>query len=204
MWLTATALGVSILLWNRAFVTLWVGAEHYSGTLPNLLITIAAMQLVFIRSDGNIIDLTLNLRQKVLLGFLSVITSVIIAGLLVGHFQLGIPGLCIGIMAGRLIISFGYPVVIGRFLGVTFSTQLKGILRPLTVTVFTFLLSALLGGFFLDLAWSGVRGWLIFILSASITFVLTLLLVFYAGLSRAQRKIIFHRIQAVFSTVEPM
>jgi len=202
IWLIATTLGASILIWNRIFVTLWVGAEHYSGSLPNLLVVVAAMQLVFIRSDGNIIDLTLRLSQKVLLGFLAVTLSVAAASLLVGHFKLGIPGLCIGIMAGRLVISFGYPILIGKFLGVPFSSQLNGTFRPVIVTILVFFLSMTLDNFFLDLAWSGVNGWLIFILSASVTGILMLGLSFYAGLSRAQRRNMVRRIQAVVAPAE--
>ncbi|MGB8981836.1 MAG: oligosaccharide flippase family protein, partial [Anaerolineales bacterium] len=202
IWLVATTLGTSILLWNRVFVTLWVGAEHYSGTLSNLLIVAAATQLVFIRSDGTIIDLTLRLSQKVLLGFLAVIMSVATASLLVGYFKLGIPGLCVGIMAGRLIISFGYPILIGRFLGVAFSSQLNGILRPILVTILIFLLSTTLDRSFSDLAWSGVKGWLIFILSASMTGMLTLFVSFYAGLSDYQRGTMIRRIRAVIATAE--
>ena len=60
-------MGTSILLWNRSFIGLWVGADRYSGSFPHSLIVIGVIQLVFIRSDANIIDLTLRLSQKVLL-----------------------------------------------------------------------------------------------------------------------------------------
>jgi O-antigen/teichoic acid export membrane protein len=202
IWLVATALGASILIWNRVFITLWVGRDYYSGALPNLLIVAAAIQLVFIRSDGNIIDLTLRLSQKVLLGFLSVMVSIVAASLLVGYFKLGVVGLCIGVMAGRLIISFGYPFLIGKFLGVTFSSQFDGIFRPAIVTILMFLLSIALNKFFFDLSWSGVKGWLIFIVSAGMTGILTLLMSFYAGLSGSQRGTIVRRVRAVIATAE--
>src|SRR5213082_3194510 len=44
-WLFATTVGVSILLWNRSFLGLWVGSQNYAGTWVNLLI-------VFIMEDG--------------------------------------------------------------------------------------------------------------------------------------------------------
>lgn len=197
IWLVATALGASILIWNRVFITLWVGSDHYCGALPNLLIVAAAVQLVFIRSDGNIIDLTLRLSQKVLLGFLSVTVSIAAASLLVGYFKLGVVGLCIGVIAGRLIISFGYPILIGKFLGITFSSQFNGIFRPLIITILMFLLSAALNIFFFDLTWSGMKGWLTFIVAAGMTGVLALLMSFYAGLSGSQRGNIVRRIRAV-------
>lgn len=201
-WLIATTLGASILIWNRVFVSLWVGDEHYSGTLPNLLVVVAAMQLVFIRSDGNIIDLTLRLSQKVLLGFLAVIISIAMASLLVGRFGWGIPGLCIGIMTGRLILSLGYPRLIGQFLGISFSSQLNGILRPIIVTAGMFLLSIALDRYFSNLIWVGAKGWILFILSAGTTGVAMLLLSFYVGLSSVQRGNIMRRLRAVLTTAE--
>lgn len=199
IWLFATAFGASVLMLNQAFVALWVGPEQYSGTLPNLLIVIAAIQLVFIRSDGNVIDLTLRLGQKVILGFLAVILSIALASLLVGYFELGIPGLCIGIMAGRLILSFGYPILIGRFLGASFFSSLKGTLRPVTVTVLMFLLATVLQHYFYVQSSSGLESWLIFFLLAGITGGLTLMTAFYAGLSGDQRGNIAHRVRAVIA-----
>ena len=45
IWLVATTFGASILIWNKVFIGLWVGADHYSGSIPNLLVVVAAMQL---------------------------------------------------------------------------------------------------------------------------------------------------------------
>jgi O-antigen/teichoic acid export membrane protein len=141
IWVAATAFGTGILLWNKVFIELWVGTHRYSGSLPNLLIVLGAVQLVYIRSDGNIIDLTLRLGQKVLLGLLSVTLSITAASLAVGYFELGIVGLCLGIMAGRLIMSIGYPILIGRFLGASLLSQLKSVLRPAMVTTLLFSLA---------------------------------------------------------------
>lgn len=197
IWLAATALGTGILLWNEVFIGLWVGTRHYSGSLPNLLIVVGAVQLVYIRSDGNIIDLTLRLSQKVLLGFLSVTLSIVAASIAVGYLKLGIPGLCLGIMAGRLILSVGYPTLISRFLGVPLSSQLKGTLRPALVTILLFSLASGLDSLLAAPAWSGVWGWIGFFLSAGVTGILLLFLSFYAGLSSEQRRTIAQRIRAV-------
>jgi O-antigen/teichoic acid export membrane protein len=202
IWLVATALGAGILLWNKAFLSLWVGTRHYSGPLPNLLIVVGVVQLVYIRSDGNIIDLTLRLSQKVLLGFLSVTLSIVAASVAVGYFKLGIPGLCLGIMAGRLVMSVGYPALIGRFLGVSLSSQLKGILRPALVTILLFSLAVGLDGLLAAPALSGVRGWIGFLLLAGMTGILLLLLSFYAGLSGDQRRTIVRRVHNVLTMAE--
>ena len=184
IWLVATTLGASILIWNKVFLGLWVGADHYSGSIPNLLIVVAAMQLAFIRSDGNIIDLTLRLSQKVLLGLLSVTVSIVAASILVGYFKLGIVGLCLGIMGGRLIISIGYPMLISRFLGVSLSSQLNRMLRPIFVTILLFSVAMGVDRFFSIAVGTGIKGWLIFIIAAGITGILMLLISFYRWLVR--------------------
>ena len=199
IWLATTVLGTGILLWNRVFMGLWVGTGHYSGALPNLLIVVGAVQLVYIRTDGNIIDLTLRLSQKVLLGFLSVTLSIAAASVAVGYLDLGIPGLCLGIMAGRLIMTVGYPALIGRFLVVPLSSQLRGTLRPALVTILLFSVASGMESLLPSLAWSGARGWMELFLSAGITGVLVLVFSFYAGLSREQRRTIVRRVRGLTS-----
>ena len=202
IWLVATTLGASILIWNRVFIGLWVGADHYSGALPNLLIVVAAMQLALIRSDGNVIDLTLRMSQKVLLGLLSVIISIVSASILVGYFNYGIVGLCLGIMGGRLIISAGYPFLISRFLGVSLSSQLTRMLRPIFVTILLFSSAVALGKFIPVSPAEGIMGWLTFVFSAIITGILMFLLSFYMGLSGDQRKKMMLRVRTVIATHE--
>jgi O-antigen/teichoic acid export membrane protein len=197
IWLVSTTLGASIILWNREFITLWVGAERFSGAIPNLLIVVAAIQLTYIRSDGNIIDLTLKMSQKVLLGLLSVIVSVVTASILVGHFKLGVIGLCIGIMFGRLIISAGYPILISRFLHVSLTSKFGQMLRPVFVTILLFSVAVGMDHYASLTLKSGILGWLVFILSAGVTGILMLLISFYAGLSGDQRRSMIRRVRAV-------
>lgn len=202
IWLTATTLGASILIWNRVFLGLWVGASHYAGSLPNLLIVVAAMQLALIRSDGNIIDLTLRMNQKVLLGLLSVTVSIAAASLLVGVFNFGIVGLCLGIMAGRLIISIGYPILINRYFGFSILSRIGRALRPAAVTVALFLLAIGLDKFTALTTGSGLSGWLLFFLFAGMTGILMLAISFYTGLSGEQRKSMLKRVRAALATTD--
>src|SRR5262249_4649697 len=124
-WLLVTALGATILLWNRSLVGLWVGARHYTGALSNLLVMVMTGQFVLIRNDANIIDLTLDLRRKVLSGLVSTGLALLAGALAVGWLHQGITGLCVSFIAARLILSLGYPWLIGRFLGVPFGAQLQ-------------------------------------------------------------------------------
>ena len=75
-WLITVVGGSVILMLNRAFVSLWVGPEYYVGSLANLLMVMMMMQVVLIRCDAFIIDVTLNMRAKVLLGAVSIGMSI--------------------------------------------------------------------------------------------------------------------------------
>jgi O-antigen/teichoic acid export membrane protein len=202
IWLVATVFGASVLIWNRVFIGLWVGTNHFAGSIPNLLIIVAATQLAFIRSDGNVIDLTLRMSQKVLLGLLSVTVSVVAASILVGYFKLGIVGLCSGIIGGRLIMSIGYPVLIGRFLNVSLSSQINRMFRPILVASLIFLAAMGVDRFGSIMVGTGIKGWLIFILSAGATGIVMSLISFYSGLSGDQRRSMIRRVQAVITTAE--
>jgi O-antigen/teichoic acid export membrane protein len=144
-WLIAVVAGAGVLLWERSFLALWVGPGHYPGTLATLLIVAMVVQLTLIRVDSNIIDLTLNIRRKVLLGVVAAAISVGLAWVLVGGADLGIAGVALGFMAGRLVQSVAYPIMIGRILEVPARRQLAGFARGASATAALLGASALLG-----------------------------------------------------------
>jgi O-antigen/teichoic acid export membrane protein len=198
-WLAVAILGPVVLLWNRSFVSLWVGPKHYVGTALMLLIVLVVFQFVLIRNDASIIDLTLRLRGKVLMGGISTALSLLAAAMLVGYFKLGIAGLCVGIIAGRLILSVGYPTLIGRFLGIPFSSQCRSLLRPAAVTVVVFSLAAWLDRFAPAASGRSLTAWLRLAVSVGATLVAVAPLVFYAGLSAEQRRRVLQRARALMS-----
>lgn len=188
-WLIATIVGATTLLWNRSFVSLWVGPEHYAGSLVTLLVMFMVVQFILIRSDANIIDLTLKLRSKVLIGALSVSLALGLASLLVGYFDLGIIGLCTGIIVGRLILTFGYPLMAGRFLGSPLSGQLVHAARPALVLLLLFLSTAALSNQLFVESWVGL------VLSVGVTVIVIAVLAFFLGLGRDHRQLLQRRVQ---------
>lgn len=194
VWLVVTVIGASVLLLNRSFLELWVGTGRFSGALPHLLIVVGVMQLIFIRSDANIIDLTLNLSQKVLLGLLSVAISISAASVMVGYFHMGVVGLCLGIMSGRLILTAGYPLLISRFLDIPLSAQMKGVVRPMLVTILLFSSALFLDNLLQTMRWPGLHSWIGFFLSAAFAGAVVLMLSFFGGLTPEQRESISRRV----------
>lgn len=199
-WLVTTALGATILIWNRSFLNLWVGPQHYVGRGPTLFIILAVTQFVLIRCDAAIIDLFLDLRRKVLMGFASAGMSIVAMGILVRYFKLGVIGLCLGLIVGRMLLSLGYPSIVGNFLGTNLFSQLRSALRPALVTILVFAFASWLGNFVNLSKKLGLIGWINFIGGAGITAGAFLAVMFFSGLSNPKRVAILRRLREMSSS----
>jgi hypothetical protein len=157
------------------------------------------VQFVLIRNDASIIDLTLDLRHKVLLGLLCAAISIGLASVFVAWLKLGVVGLALGIILGRSILSVSYPSLIGRILAYPLSTQLRGVLRPALVTAIMFSAASWLDEVPAAYIGHGWRAWAGFLAAACVTCVGTLIVAFYAGLTIRQRKTILRRAQSVLA-----
>jgi O-antigen/teichoic acid export membrane protein len=190
-WLMATVAGAGVLLWEESFLRLWVGQRYYPGMVPTILIVLMVLQLTLIRVDSNIIDLTLNIRRKVLLGLLSATLSVVFAWFLVAQLDLGITGVAIGFIAGRAVQSVTYPLMIGRILMIPTASQVAALLRAGLVTLGLLASAAALGRVLAVGTWAGL-------LFASLLSGLVLVaLAFLGGLSRTQRRRLWSRTRRV-------
>ncbi|MCH8889563.1 MAG: hypothetical protein IH827_00560 [Myxococcales bacterium] len=189
-WLINVVLGTMILLWNRSFVALWVGSENYVGLLENLLMMLLCIQLVFIRHDANIIDVTLNIRRKVLLGVLSGILSITLAYVLGRYVFPGVLGVVLGLLSGRSVLTFLYPRLVSRALQAR-NRDLGGWLRKALATVLTFSAALFLAQRI------ELTGWFQLIAYAPPTFLPISIFSFYAGLSASERKHVIKRLGAI-------
>lgn len=109
-WLFVTVVGATILVWNRSFLTLWVGAPNYAGPWVDLLIVLIVAQTAFIRTDSYIIDAALRPKGRVLIGAITAVATLAL-GITLTH-AFGIIGLCAGMLAGRAIQSVSYPLLV--------------------------------------------------------------------------------------------
>ena len=115
-WLLAAAAGATVIVWLPDFIRLWVGSRYDAGPTATLLICVMVLQFVLIRVDSNVIDVTLQVRAKVLLGLMSAALVVGLGVLLVGVAELGIVGIVAAMILGRAPLSIAYPVLIARLL----------------------------------------------------------------------------------------
>jgi O-antigen/teichoic acid export membrane protein len=178
-WLLLTAIGTTILLWNRSFVHLWVGGQHYGGVWANLLIVLMIVQLIFIRNDAYVIDLTLQLREKVVMGLAAAVISIGLSALLIP--RLGIAGLCLGMIVGRMALTISYPLVVNKHFGNVGRPRLRTAVRPGLTMAIMFAASAYLGRMLL------ADSWQLWLLCSGLTFMIALSVALLAGLKRELR-----------------
>ena len=190
-WLIATSAGAAFLLWAESFLTLWVGERYYPGAVPVLLIVLLTMQFAFIRNDASIIDVTLELRAKVVLGLVSSILSIVLAVVLLRSWETSITALVAGFVAGRLLLTLSYPWLVGRYFEMRGMGQLRGAVRPAVGSAVLFAACVA--------AAPAVRvdAWLELILLGTVSFALLLAAALALGLSGDQRRRLARRARQV-------
>jgi len=198
-WFTATVIGTLTLLWNDDFLRLWVGAGYHAGALENLLIMVMMMQFVVIRNDGNFIDVMLKPKQTVLLGLVAVFLSSGAAIVLMNSLASPLVGLCLGIILGRLLLTIGYPVLIGQFLQISLWQQFRSAIRPTVVTALSFTFAVRPDLLLPTWNVATANGWLGLFINAALSLVVITVGAFYSGLTASQRAQILSRLQRVIA-----
>jgi len=188
-WLLVTALGTTILMWNRSFVFLWIGAKHYAGFWANLLIVLMMAQFVFIRNNTFVIDLTLQLRKKVIMGAIAAVLSIALSIALIP--SLGIAGLCLGMLGGRLVLTISYPAIIKSYLGIPRLLHPRIMIRLGLAMGVLFACSGYLGQRLL------AHHWIEWVVYVGFTFGLTLCIALITGMSADLRLSLFQRLKMI-------
>src|SRR5690606_8629654 len=143
IWISVSTLGVAILLYNESFLTLWVGEGKYAGGIENVLLLTIGVQFIFFYMDGNFINVTLDMATKVILTALSSLLTIALAFLLVEKYH--IMGMAFSILAGRLVLTIGYPIILKKKMNEGISFFKEGNIRPLLVAILFFLLANYIG-----------------------------------------------------------
>jgi hypothetical protein len=189
-WLLATIIGTTTLLLNRSFIHLWVGLDgRYAGPLANLLIVLVAVQLVFIRNHAYIIDLTLKVVRKTVLGVAAAGISTVLAWLLIP--SMSVVGLSVALLSGRMVLTVFYPIVVRDALGSAAQASLFRALRQGMVTAALFAPALFLSERVL------LESWFAWLLAAGLTTTAAAGVCFLAGLSRLERTQARHRFGAL-------
>ena len=188
-WLFVTAVGATILLWNRSFLSLWVNEELYAGLWANLLIVCITVQTAFIRADAYILDAALRPRLRVIVTGVAAAVTIPVALALTRPY--GIVGLCIAIILGRAVQTIAYPLLVARCLERARAIPIGRIARPVAVTALLFLAATHFGERIL------ARNWMVWAGGVVLSFGVTLALALVAGLPATLRRAVLTRGTAV-------
>ncbi len=112
----AIFIGSMILLLNHSFVNLWAGEELFIGSYNNLLIVLLMIELLIIRNESFIIDVSLDIKKKVMLGLTSTILSITFAIIGYKYINSSISTLFIGILLGRLPLLIIFPLLVNKIM----------------------------------------------------------------------------------------
>ncbi|RYF96198.1 MAG: polysaccharide biosynthesis protein [Chitinophagaceae bacterium] len=178
-WLVSAAIGCTILMVNKSFVSLWVGSEHYAGNFENLLILLISVQVIFFQIDSFIINVTLNMKSKVQLSACVAVLSIVLGFLLIQKYQ--IAGLCFSVLIGRLFYTIGFPVLFKKQMKDRFQPFSRDSVQPLIVTLIMFALTCY-AGYFVD-----ISSWLLLIVSAAAIFSVAGFTCWYLAIRKADR-----------------
>jgi len=179
LWLFMVVLGSGVLLWNKSFIGLWVGADNFCGSTINVVLVAMVIQQVFFRADAFIIDTTLDIRTKVISGAVAAVVG-IVAAVILGK-KYGIMGVVVGQMLGRLLLSVYYPLLVSKALKGTNKGVVISIGRPLICMIVV-----LTASWYLGQNWS-VDGWLQLAGVSVVTTVFVGSVCYLLGLSGDQR-----------------
>ena len=100
--------GGAIVLFNEAFVTAWVGAEHYLGDPVNALMVVAMAQVMLLRTDAQVLDVSLQVARMVMWVGSSLVVSVVIAWLVLRETESAI-AMYVALIVARLPASLLAP-----------------------------------------------------------------------------------------------
>lgn len=179
-WLMISSLGVGILLFNQSFIGLWIGEEHYAGTVENLFILLISVQQIFFQTDSLIINVSLDVKRKVYFSLVATALTLFLAYFLVKEY--GIVGLCWSILLGRLILTLGYPIILKRKMSDPEGLKFGPMFRPLFTLLIFFLTASYLSQFIL------VSNWIGLILLGGLSSLIAGLFFWFVGISPHGRK----------------
>jgi O-antigen/teichoic acid export membrane protein len=181
-WLLAVGAGATVIAWLPEFLRLWVGSRYDAGAAATVLICVMVLQFALIRVDSNVIDVTLQVRAKVLLGLTSAALTVGLGLLLVGPMDLGIAGILVALMVGRVPLTVAYPVLVARLLHLPRAGRIGSLWRPAVASAGLYLAAWWLRGH------TGDPGWLVLVTLGAVTAALALGAAYAVGLDAAQRR----------------
>jgi hypothetical protein len=179
---TALFIAAGMLLLNKSFVFLWAGPELFLGEENNILISLLMIQLVIIKNEAFLIDLSLTIKTKVLLGIASVGLTLFFVVIAQNYVSQSISAIFVAIFLGRLLLLVLFP----RLTNAIVSFEPASFLRYRTLA-YALLLLFLSGGIGLV---QHFESWAAFVLMGSVESLFCALFLYVFVLGDANRLVV--------------
>lgn len=180
IWMFGSAFGSVICLWNESFISVWTTQEYFVGQLETLLIVIVAIQMALQQIDGSLINVYLDLRNKIIVTAISLLSTIVLAIVLIPLYQTA--GLLFALLVGKIWIGFGYSQIIS--MKMNSGHLIREIFFSRTAVICTLIL--------LGSGYTGspvyVTGWIHLIIAMVISFTIVSSLIWMLALSSVDRK----------------
>ncbi len=185
----AIFVGSLILILNHTFINLWAGEELFIGSYNNLLIVLLMIELLLIRNESFIIDVSLNIRKKVIFGLISTALSLIFA--IVGYLYIdnSISIIFIAIFLGRLPLLFIFPLMVNSIMRIENLS-----IFPIKTVIFAFIIIYLSYTIGIN---QTINSWLLLILITLFESFILMIIIYKLLLNRKNQTIILEKIKKI-------
>jgi O-antigen/teichoic acid export membrane protein len=188
-WFSITSVGCVIVLWNRLFISTWVTADLYVGTLECLLIVLIACFNLLKGIDGSIIIMSLDIKRQATITGIVALLTIFLSSLLIPLFQT--LGLLLAVLVGEIALSIAYSLISQKLV------HKKGFLKELFLSR-----KAIAGILLMSVAsyagtYTEVGGWASLAASLVITGLVFMVITWFASMSKADKDILRFNIMKI-------
>lgn len=144
--------GAFIILFNKNFITIWVGESLYLGSNSNFILVLLMIQTLFIRSESQVLDLSLNIKNKVRYGAVFSVLSLLLSITFYHLFENKLEAILLGAFLGRFFMVVVFKKMVDKMIDI--KVNFKQI---------TFLIITLISSFWLSFYFNYDYSWILFI-----------------------------------------
>jgi len=106
LWVSLTAIGGTICLWNRPFISIWTSPDYFAGQIETFLIVMIAILNAVLSVDSSIMFMALEARKNFITASVAVFLVISLACLTIPLYQT--LGLLISLFFGNVVMAIGY------------------------------------------------------------------------------------------------
>lgn len=129
------------ILFNRSFVSVWVGNDFALDQVACVIIGFSVIQLSHIRTEAQLQDVVLSAKNRVVFGLIGALCGVLFSVVLSRFFDDKLISILIGGVVGRVLLNIIYPLNTNYLMGidkVDFKGTGRALLFLLCVIFFSF------------------------------------------------------------------